>query len=136
MLLWIPAFAGMTSLSFQSILYVIPMKIGIQILEVNMTCPIYALTLHKTYYRKGFFNLGVSVDRYIQPSDGPVTIYLGDSTRKLCGRSNRKAQTNRTPRIHGNVPLAHWFMKNFEELDVIDVVILSPNELNLRKKTP
>jgi hypothetical protein len=101
-----------------------------------MTRPIYELTLHKTYYRKGFFNLGVSVDRYIQPSDEPITIYLGDSGRKLIGRSDRKANQNGTPRIHVGVDLTNWFMQNFEELDVINVVILSSSELNLRKKTP
>ncbi len=101
-----------------------------------MPRPIYELTLHKTYYRKGFFNLGVSVDRYIQPNDAPITIYLGDSGKKLIGRSDRKANQNGTPRIHLGVDLVDWFLKNFEELDVINVVILSPNELNLRKKIP
>ena len=30
-----------------------------------MTYPVYELTLHKTYYDKGFFNLGVEVERLL-----------------------------------------------------------------------
>lgn len=38
--------------------------------------PVYKLTLHKTYYDKGFFNLGVDVDRFVRADSGPVSILL------------------------------------------------------------
>jgi len=100
-----------------------------------MTYPTYELTLGKTYYEKGFFNLGIAVDRYVQSKDGPITVYLGDSGMKLTGRSDRKANQNGTPRIHCGVELVNWFMKNFEVMDVIDVVILDKSKIKLRRKS-
>ena len=41
-----------------------------------MPNPVYELTLHKTYYDDGFFNLGVGVEGLVRPDNGPVTIEL------------------------------------------------------------
>jgi len=42
-----------------------------------MEYPKYELTLHKTYYDKGFFNLGIDVDTYIQSNNGSIEKSLG-----------------------------------------------------------
>lgn len=97
-----------------------------------MTSPIYNLTLHRAYYDKGFFNLGVSVDRLIRLDNGAITLFLGEERREISGRVNRKANRNGTPRVYGS-ELSTWFKENFQLMAVIDVVILSPEQLWLRK---
>ena len=89
----------------------------------------YELTLHKTYYEKGFFNLGVSVDNYIQPKNGLITIFLGETKQKLEGRLNRDANLNSTPRIYGGSDLVNWFQVNFNLKDSVLIYILSPNKI-------
>ena len=60
--------------------------------------PEYKLTLHKTYYDKGFFNLGVEIERFVRPSSGPIKILLGYSKEQINGRVDREANQNGTPR--------------------------------------
>jgi hypothetical protein len=96
-----------------------------------MPSPTYELTLHKTYYEKGFFNLGVSVDKYVRPQSGEVKLLLGVSKRTLVGRVDREANQNGTPRIFGGPELRDWFFKNFKLKDHVRVTILTPNEIQL-----
>lgn len=91
--------------------------------------PVYKLTLHRTYYDKGFFNLGVEIERFIRSSSGPIKILLGDSKRQVNGRIDREANQNGTPRVFGGAELQHWLQRNFQLKDVIDVHIVSPNEI-------
>ncbi len=98
-----------------------------------MPYPEYHLTLHKTYYDKGFFNLGVDVDKYVKSENGPITIRLGESKIEIEGRVDRDANLNGTPRIHGGMELQNWIQKNFELKDVVNVLVVSPNEIWLKK---
>ena len=95
--------------------------------ENHMKYPVYKLTLHKTYYDKGFFNLGVDVDNYIQADNGTVHILLGNSKKEIIGRLNRDANLNSTPRIYGGNELKHWIQNNFNLKDLVLVHILAPN---------
>ena len=96
-----------------------------------MTFPTYELTLHKTYYEKGFFNLGVSVDKYIRPQNGEIQLLLGPSNRTLWGRVDRDANENGTPRIHGGVELRNWFFHNFKMKERVLITILSPSSVQI-----
>lgn len=96
-----------------------------------MTNPVYELTLHPTYYDKGFFNLGVAVDTLITPGSGPVTIELGGSHRSIEGRIDRSANLNGTPRIFGGAELRNWLQANFQMGDRVDVHILEPARLRI-----
>lgn len=93
-----------------------------------MSNPKYELTLHRTYYQQGFFNLGVDADRFVQPTSGEATIYLGKSKSTYPVRINREANQNGTPRIMGGVAARDWFQKNHQEKDLVTVEILSPKE--------
>ena len=97
-----------------------------------MTYPTYPLTLHKTYYEKGFFNLGVSVDKYIRPTSGPIRIILGSSNRVLNGSVSREANLNGAPRIFGRVELRDWMSKNYSLKDKVTIEIISPNEVRIK----
>jgi len=97
-----------------------------------MMAPVYTLTLHPSYYEKGFFNLGVDVERFVRGDDGPITLLLGDARRQLDGRVSRKANTNGTPRIHGGTALRDWFFGNFSLGDTVAVHVEAPDRLWLR----
>jgi hypothetical protein len=94
-----------------------------------VTAPTYKLTLHKSYYDKGFFNVGVDVDRFVRPDSGPISIQLGPSRAEIRGTVNREANTNGTPRIMGGAELRNWFHRACKELDVVDVAVLAPDRL-------
>lgn len=96
-----------------------------------MPSPIYNLTLHKTYYDKGFFNLGVSVDKYVRSSSGPITITLGKSKRTLIAHVNRNANSNGTPRIMGGTELRDWIQKNYSLKDEVVVEIISHDAIQI-----
>ncbi|PCI33523.1 MAG: hypothetical protein COB54_04280 [Alphaproteobacteria bacterium] len=98
-----------------------------------MILPIYKLMLHKTYYDKGFFNLGVDVDRFVRKGNGSIDILLGTSKEKIEGKVNRNANLNGTPRIFGGIKLRDWIWRNFQFKDIVDVIIIEPNIIWLKK---
>lgn len=95
--------------------------------------PVYKLTLHKTYYDKGFFNLGIDVERFVRSDSGPIAILLGDSKARIEGRVDRTANVNGTPRVFGGVELQNWFQRSYDLKDVIDVCIMSPDEIWIKR---
>ena len=95
--------------------------------------PIYKLTLYKSYYDKGFFNLGVDVERFVRPDSGPCTLRLGESKAEVRGRVDREANQNGTPRIFGGAELRDWFQGHFKLEDVVDVFVTDPDELWLKR---
>lgn len=95
--------------------------------------PIYVLALHKTYYDKGFLNLGVDVDRHVRRDSGPIVLLLGQAKVRVDARVHRDANQNGTPRVHAGVALRDWFQRNFALKDKVEVHITSPHELWLRK---
>ena len=98
----------------------------------KVTFPTYKLTLHKTYYDTGFFNLGVDVDRFIKGENGPITLMLGESKQLLIGKLDRNANQNGTPRILGGPELRNWFHKKFSLKDIVDVHIIAPDKIWLK----
>lgn len=94
--------------------------------------PIYQLKLHKSYYEKGFFNLGVDVERHITYEEGSIDILVGEEKRKIEGRVTRNANQNGTPRIYGRSELRNWFQENFKKGETVEVVIISPDEVWIR----
>ena len=94
--------------------------------------PTYQLTLHKTYYERGFFNLGVEVERFVRKDSGPVTLKLGVAGREIEATVNRTCNTNGTPRVLGGPELRNWFQKNFDLKDVVTVEILEPSKMAIK----
>ena len=97
-----------------------------------MSSSIYKLTLQKTYYKQGFFNLGVGVDNQVRSNNGPIKLLLGESKEEVLGIVNRNANRNGTPRILVGARLRNWFEQNFKVMDIVEVVVINPNELWLR----
>jgi hypothetical protein len=76
--------------------------------------PTFALTLQRTYYKMGFFNVGVTYDRHVRRTEGPVRIRLGHDGPEIEGRVDRHANQNGTARVMGGVQLKRWFQANFD----------------------
>ena len=95
--------------------------------------PVYKLTLHKSYYDKGFFNLGVDVEQFVRPDSGPVTLRLGESEKEIEGLVDREANQNGTPRISGGAKLRDWFQEHFKLEGVVDVFVTDTDELWLKR---
>jgi hypothetical protein len=96
--------------------------------------PIFKLTLQKTYFNKGFFNVIVDYDRYVRNSSGPVRLRLGLSGIEIDGKINRIANNNGTARVLGGEPLRNWFQSNFEPMDTVEVDLSSQDIIILSKK--
>ena len=95
---------------------------------------VFPLTLEAAYYKQGFFNARVEFDKYLDQRECPIEIRVPDAGRVIRGKINRKAQQNATARIMGGAELRDCFHANFEEGEVIDLHIISPTVLELRKR--
>lgn len=98
-----------------------------------MSKPTYKLTIHKTYYDQGFFNLGVDVNHFVRPDPGVARLKLGDSGATIEVKVNRSANRNGTPRILGGAVLRNWIQRNFEVGEVVDIEIDSPVNFSLKR---
>ena len=87
--------------------------------------PIFKLTLQRTYYKRGFFNVTTDFDRFVRSEEGPVRLRLGVNGQEIQGTIDRKANQNGTPRIYGRSMLRDWFQTNFKPLDVVAVDLSS-----------
>jgi len=94
---------------------------------------IFKLTLQKTYYRQGFFNVTVDFDHYVRKAEGEISIVLGNTGQKLKGRIDRQANMNGTARIHGGADLRDWFERYFTVMDTVDVDLSSQDVIRLSK---
>lgn len=104
--------------------------------EQEVPMPTYVMTLHKTYYRMGFFNVPVDYDRYVRPDEGPIRLMLGATGEVVNGKVNRSANRNGTARVMGRVRLRDWFRRHFDMMDRVDVEFLSPDLIQLRRSYP
>ena len=94
---------------------------------------VFRLTLQRTYFQHGFFNVRVEYDHYVRKSDGPILLRLGRQGNEIEGTINRRANTNGTARIYGGPPLKEWFQANFEPMDTVAVDLSSEDVIVLEK---
>lgn len=93
---------------------------------------LFPLTLHKTYYNHGFFNVTVAFDHLVRADDGPLQLILENSP-PCVGKINRRANLNGTARIFGGVELRDWFQKNFDLGEVVQVEFVSLDTVRLSR---
>ena len=92
----------------------------------------FTLVLQPTYYRTGFFNVGVA-DAALLGSDGDtIEIYTDSNPKPITGKINRTANTNRTPRIMGGTALRDWFQAKAAVKDSLRVDVFSSTVIRLR----
>jgi hypothetical protein len=92
----------------------------------------FSFVLQPTYYRAGFFNVGVT-DQKLLGADGEIIeLFLGASDQPILGTINRRANTNRTPRVMGGAGLRNWFSSNATVSATIQVEVQSPTAIRLK----
>ncbi len=97
---------------------------------------IFPLTVHRTYYEKGFFNVTVEYDRAVRRAEGPVAIIVGSREPRIEGRIDRSANNNHTARIMGGTALRDWFRSNCHVGDTVFVDLTSTSEIRITKDEP
>ena len=94
---------------------------------------IFKLTLQRTYYEKGFFNVVRAYDQFIRGDEGEIKIIAGDASVTFTGNVNRRANLNGTARISvKGEGLKNWFQKHYRVMDVVEIEIVSPTLLKLK----
>ena len=91
----------------------------------------FHFTLQPTYFRSGFFNVGVSSQKHIGSDGETIELFLGDTIQPVLGTINRRANTNGTPRIMGGTALRDWFQQNARSMDKVAVQVFSPTSIRL-----
>ncbi len=71
--------------------------------------PHFAVTIGKTYYSQGFFNVPVNHERYFAKDGAQIQIECSGLSHTLTGTINRTVNKTYAPRIRGGVPLRDWF---------------------------
>lgn len=92
----------------------------------------FSFILHPTYYRTGFFNVGVSSQQFLGADGEKIELFLGESRSPVLGTINRRANMNGTPRIMGGTALRDWFSSNASVTATISVEVLSPTAIRLQ----
>ncbi|MEI7695350.1 MAG: GIY-YIG nuclease family protein [Chlorobium sp.] len=91
----------------------------------------YNLILHKTYFNKGFFNVGVEYARHFGNDLEKINIFCNGENVMIIGHINRSANKNNTPRIMGGVQLKRWFQQNVGINGKFCLEILSPTSIRI-----
>ena len=77
----------------------------------------------------------MSIERYVRKQSGRAKLLLGDARVPFDVTVNREANNNGTPRIMGGAAVRDWLQRNYRELDMVDVEVLSPTEFWLREQS-
>jgi hypothetical protein len=92
----------------------------------------FSFVLQPTYYRMGFFNVGISSQNFLGADGETLELFLGNSLQSILGTINRRANTNGTPRVMGGTSLRNWFKANTSVLNNISVEVFSPTSIRLK----
>jgi len=88
----------------------------------------FDFTLQKTYFDKGFINVGVKGSEHLGQHGDLVTLFLGNEHFVVTSKINRTANLNHSVRVIGNnAIIANWFQKNFKEGQKVSGMIKSNN---------
>lgn len=91
----------------------------------------FNFTLQPTYFRTGFFNVGVSDQKYLGADGEKIELFLGNAHQPILGTINRRANSNGTPRVMGGKDLRDWFKAHALEMELISIQVYSPTSIRL-----
>lgn len=94
----------------------------------------FPLTVHKTYYNQGFFNIGVSHASLFGTDGQEIEIFCGTAEQPIVGTINRTANNNKTPRIMGGKGLRDWFHQHMREMQEATIGVFSPTALRIQAR--
>jgi len=98
----------------------------------QLTTGTFSFVLQPTYFKSGFFNVGVSAQKFIGRDGETIELYLSGRPFPILGSINRRANTNGTPRIMGGTQLRDWFQTKADEMATVSVEVMSPTAIRLR----
>ncbi|WP_198158898.1 hypothetical protein, partial [Ralstonia sp. NT80] len=90
--------------------------------------------LQRTYWNRGFFNVGVAAAAMLGADGDTIEIFFGDSRQPILGTINRVANSNHTPRVFGGPALRKCF-QTLPEMTNMLVQVLSPTSIRLQAKS-
>jgi hypothetical protein len=94
--------------------------------------PSFQVTLHPTYYNKGFINPPVALSHHIAAPGAEMIIRMEGSNSPIQSTIGAVSKKNCSPRLYGRQELVGWFQKHFRLMDTVNIQIVSPNEIRLR----
>lgn len=89
--------------------------------------------LQRTYWNRGFFNVGVASSAMLGADGDTIEIFFGDSQQAILGTISRVANSNHTPRVFGGPALRKCF-QTLPEMTNMLVQVLSPTSIRIRAK--
>jgi len=104
---------------------------GLDSITSERTVEQFSVTLQKTYWERGFFNVPVAEARSFGADGQMIDIFCGATNRPITGAINRSCNKTYAPRILGGTGLRDWFQANFKTLDEITIHVLSPNTIRI-----
>ncbi|BCO31183.1 hypothetical protein TspCOW1_12860 [Thiohalobacter sp. COW1] len=103
--------------------------------ESRIDDTIFHFQLRVTYYNQGFFNVPTKYMKLFGADRDKIEIYCGESKQLIQGYINRSVNKSNAPRIMGGTQLRQWFGQNFEIDNPVQVEVLSPTSIWLRRGT-
>jgi hypothetical protein len=92
----------------------------------------FTFMLPPTYFKSGFFNVGVAAERLLGSDGEVIELFVGNAAQPILGTINRRANTNGTPRVMGGTGLRDWFQVAASVMDLIAVEVMSPTAIRLQ----
>jgi len=89
------------------------------------------LTLWKSFYASGHFNVPLYFDKEVRPDEGPITLALGEGKREIQAYLSRSETPHGIARIKGGAALQDWFEENYRVEEKILVSYDAPNKITL-----
>ena len=97
-------------------------------------CASFSLLLQKTYFNRGFFNIGVGQALHFGSDGQEIEIFCGNAEQPIIGIINRTANNNKTPRIMGGKGLRDWFQHEMSEMQEATITMLSRNAIRIEPR--
>ncbi len=95
--------------------------------------PSFVVTVGKTYYRQGFFNVPIDYERYFAGHGASISVDAPDLPNQINGKINRTANLNHTPRIMGGARFRDWLQAHTRMGDGVRVVIHDRKHIEVHK---
>ena len=95
------------------------------------TAPAFVISVGRTYFRQGFFNVPRTHTHRFAADGHLVEIRLLGSDAPLQAKVNRRANLNGTPRIMGGARLRDWFQKTIQIGGSIRVRVQSKDRIDI-----
>lgn len=90
----------------------------------------YQIILGKTYYNKGYFNVGIAASHSLGLNGESITL-ISKNQLNLLFKINRTANKNESVRIYGGKKLIDFFQNNYKLFDVLKFQVVNLNQINI-----